>query len=254
MLKLIRYFAFAALALALLAGQPAARADNLTVFAAASLKNALDDIAVKWKDSGASTVGASYASSSTLAKQIEQGAPADVFISADTQWMDYVSKKSLVETPHDLLGNRLVLISAKDNPLTLELKPGLKLAELLGDGRLAVGDPSNVPAGIYAKEALTKLNIWDAVQPKLAPAADVRAALTLVSRGEAPLGIVYETDAKVDPKVRIVAIFPEDSHKPIVYPVAVVKTSKNPDAGKFVAFLNGPAAKEIFVKYGFSVK
>jgi molybdate transport system substrate-binding protein len=253
MLKSIRYFAFVGLGLALLAGQPAA-ADNLTVFAAASLKNALDDIAAKWKDSGAGTVGASYASSSTLAKQIEQGAPADVFISADTQWMDYVNKKSLVETPHDLLGNRLVLISAKDNPLVLEIKPGLKLAEVLGDGRLAVGDPSNVPAGIYAKEALTKLKIWDSVQPKLAPAADVRAALTLVSRGEAPLGIVYETDAKVDPKVRTVAVFPEDSHKPIVYPVAVVKTSKNADAAKFVAFLSGPAAKEIFVKYGFSVK
>ncbi len=253
MLKPIRYFAFVGMGLALLAGPPAA-ADNLTVFAAASLKNALDDIAAKWKDSGAGTVGASYASSSTLAKQIEQGAPADVFISADTQWMDYVNKKSLVETPHDLLGNRLVLISAKDNPLTLEIKPGLKLAEVLGDGRLAVGDPSNVPAGIYAKEALTKLKIWDSVQPKLAPAADVRAALTLVSRGEAPLGIVYETDAKVDPKVRTVAVFPEDSHKPIVYPVAVVKTSRNPDAAKFVAFLSGPAAKEIFVKYGFDVK
>jgi molybdate transport system substrate-binding protein len=253
MLKSIRYFAFVGLGLALLTGQPAA-ADNLTVFAAASLKNALDDIAAKWKDNGAGTVGASYASSSTLAKQIEQGAPADVFISADTQWMDYVNKKSLVETPHDLLGNRLVLISAKDNPLTLEIKPGLKLAEVLGDGRLAVGDPSNVPAGIYAKEALTKLKIWDSVQPKLAPAADVRAALTLVSRGEAPLGIVYETDAKVDPKVRIAAVFPEDSHKPIVYPVAVVKTSKNANAAKFVAFLSGPAAKEIFVKYGFSVK
>ena len=252
MLKLIRHLAFVVL-IALAAAQQA-RADNLTVFAAASLKNALDDISAKWKDSGAGTVGASYASSSTLAKQIEQGAPADVFISADIQWMDYVSKKSLVETPHNLLGNRLVLIAAKDNLLTLEIKPGLKLAEVLGDGRLAVGDPSNVPAGIYAKEALTKLKIWDEVQPKLAPAADVRAALTLVSRGEAPLGIVYETDAKVDPKVRIVAVFPEDSHKPIVYPVAVVKTSKNPDAAKFVAFLSGPEAKEIFVKYGFSVK
>jgi molybdate transport system substrate-binding protein len=252
MLKLIRHFAF--VALIGLAAVQQARADNLTVFAAASLKNALDDISAKWKETGASAVAASYASSSTLAKQIEQAAPADVFISADQQWMDYVDKKSLVGKPHDLLGNRLVLISAKDNPLTLEIKPGLKLAELLGDGRLAVGDPSNVPAGIYAKEALTKLKIWDAVQPKLAPAADVRAALTLVSRGEAPLGIVYETDAKVDPKVRTVAVFPDDSHKPIVYPVAVVKSSKNQDAAKFVAFLSGPAAKEIFVKYGFSVK
>jgi molybdate transport system substrate-binding protein len=253
MLKLIRYFAFLGLGVALLAGQPAL-ADNLTVFAAASLKNALDDISAKWKEGNSSAIAASYASSSTLAKQIEQGAPADVFISADQQWMDYVDKKSLVEKPHELLGNRLVLIAAKDNPLTLKIEPGVKLAELLAGGKLAVGDPSNVPAGIYAKEALTKLKIWESVEPKLAPAADVRAALILVSRGEAPLGIVYETDAKVDPKVRIVDTFPDDSHKPILYPVAVVKTSKNPDAAKFVTYLSSPAAKEIFVKYGFTVK
>jgi molybdate transport system substrate-binding protein len=253
MLKLTRYFAFLGLGLALLAGQPAL-ADNLTVFAAASLKNALDDISAKWKEGSGSTVAASYASSSTLAKQIEQGAPADVFVSADQQWMDYVDKKSLVEKPHELLGNRLVLIAAKDSKVALTIEPGAKLSEAVGDGKLAVGDPSNVPAGIYAKEALTNLKLWDSVQPKLAPAADVRAALTLVSRGEAPFGIVYETDAKVDANVRIVSVFPEDSHKPIVYPVAVVKSSKNPDAAKFVAFLSGPAAKEIFVKYGFSVK
>ena len=253
MLKLIRYFAFLGLGVALLAGQPAL-ADNLTVFAAASLKNALDDISAKWKEGNSSAIAASYASSSTLAKQIEQGAPADVFISADQQWMDYVDKKSLVEKPHELLGNRLVLIAAKDNPLTLKIEPGVKLAELLAGGKLAVGDPSNVPAGIYAKEALIKLKIWESVEPKLAPAADVRAALILVSRGEAPLGIVYETDAKVDPKVRIVDTFPDDSHKPILYPVAVVKTSKNPDAAKFVTYLSSPAAKEIFVKYGFTVK
>jgi len=253
MLKLIRYFAFLGLGVALLAGQPAL-ADNLTVFAAASLKNALDDISAKWKEGNSSAIAASYASSSTLAKQIEQGAPADVFISADQQWMDYVDKKSLVEKPHELLGNRLVLIAAKDNPLTLKIEPGMKLAELLAGGKLAVGDPSNVPAGIYAKEALIKLKIWESVEPKLAPAADVRAALILVSRGEAPLGIVYETDAKVDPKVRIVDTFPDDSHKPILYPVAVVKTSKNPDAAKFVTYLSSPAAKEIFVKYGFTVK
>jgi molybdate transport system substrate-binding protein len=253
MSKLIRYLALLGLGAALLTGQPA-NADNLTVFAAASLKNALDDISAKWKESSGGTVAASYASSSTLAKQIEQGAPADVFVSADQQWMDYVDKKSLVEKPHDLLGNRLVLIAARDNPLSLKIEPGLKLAEILADGKLAVGDPSNVPAGIYAKEALTKLKIWDSVVPKLAPAADVRAALTLVSRGEAPLGIVYETDAKIDPKVRIVATFPDDSHKPIVYPVAVVKTSKNADAAKFVAYLSSPAAQEIFVGYGFTVK
>jgi molybdate transport system substrate-binding protein len=248
----IRFVLFAGLALATLAGSPIAQADTLTVFAAASLKNALDDIATEWKK-GNGPVVASYASSSVLAKQIEQGAPADVFISADTQWMDYVDKRSLIEMPRDLLGNKLVLISGKDNPLTLEIEPGIKLGELLGDGRLALGDPSSVPAGIYAKEALTKLKIWNGVQSKLAPAADVRGALVLVSRGEAPLGIVYETDAKVDPRVRIVATFPEDSHKPIRYPVAVVKASKNADAAKFVAFLSEPAARAIFIKYGFEV-
>jgi molybdate transport system substrate-binding protein len=252
MKRFIRSIVFTGLALAALTGAPIARADTLTVFAAASLKNALDDVAAEWKKDGGKVV-ASYAASSVLAKQIEQGAPADVFISADTQWMDYVGKKSLIETPHDLLGNRLVLISGKDNPLTLEIEPGINLDELLGNDRLAVGDPSSVPAGIYAKEALTKLKIWDGVQSKLAPAADVRAALVLVSRGEAPLGIVYETDAKVDSKVRIVAVFPEDSHKPIRYPVAVVKASKNADAAKFVAFLSEPAARAIFTNYGFEV-
>ena len=234
-------------------GAPAASADPITVFAAASLKNALDDVAAAWKATGAAPVSASYASSSTLAKQIEQGAPADVFVSADEQWMDYVAKRGLVDVPHDLLGNRLVLIAASDNPLTIKIEPGLKLGELLAGGRLAIGDPTNVPAGIYAKEALTKLGIWKDVEGKLAPTADVRAALTLVSRGEAPLGIVYETDAKVDPKVRVVAVFPEDSHTPIRYPVAVVKASRNPEAGKFVAFLDTPAAKAIFTKYGFAV-
>jgi molybdate transport system substrate-binding protein len=253
MLRLIRSFAFLSLGLVLLAGQPAL-ADNLTVFAAASLKNAIDDIGGKWKESSGNAIVASYASSSTLAKQIEQGAPADVFISADQQWMDYVDKRSLVEKPHDLLGNRLVLVAGKDSKATLEIEPGAKLSEALGDGKLAVGDPSHVPAGIYAKEALTNLKLWDSVEAKLAPAADVRAALTLVSRGEAPLGIVYETDAKVDANVRIVSVFPEDSHKPIIYPVAVVKTSKNPNAAKFVSYLSSPVAKEIFVKYGFSVK
>ncbi|MDB5393660.1 MAG: modA [Rhodospirillales bacterium] len=253
MKRFIRALVLASLALAALIGLPAARADNLTVFAAASLKNALDDVTAEWKKNGGTQVASSYASSSVLAKQIEQGAPADIFISADTQWMDYVVKKALIEMPHDLLGNRLVLIAAKDNPLSLDIKTGLNLGELLGSGRLAIGDPSNVPAGIYAKEALTELNIWDEVASKLAPAADVRAALVLVSRGEAPLGIVYETDAKVDPNVRIVAVFPEDSHKPIRYPVAVVKASHNPDAAKFVAFLNEPAAQAIFSKYGFAV-
>lgn len=232
---------------------PIAQAQTLTVFAAASLKNALDDVAAAWKQAGGAPVAASYASSSTLAKQIEQGAPADVFISADAQWMDYLIQHTLVRSPHDLLGNRLVLIAGKDSKADIDIRPGFDLAKSLGDGRLAVGDPSNVPAGIYAKEALVKLGAWDAVQAKLAPAADVRGALVLVSRGEAPLGIVYETDAKIDPNVRIVAVFPEDSHAPIRYPVAAVKASANPEAAKFVAFLDTPAAGAIFTRYGFSI-
>jgi molybdate transport system substrate-binding protein len=247
-----RTFIVAIAVLAVVSVAPA-RADNLTIFAAASLKNALDEVQAEWKKAGGAATVASYASSSTLAKQIEQGAPADIFISADAQWMDYLDKKGLIQPAHDLLGNRLVLIAGKDSTVKIDIKPGFDLAKALGDGRLSVGDPSNVPAGIYAKEALTKLGAWDAVQAKLAPGADVRSALALVSRGEAPLGIVYETDAKVDPSVKIVAVFPEGSHAPIRYPVAVVKASKNADAAKFVAYLNSPAAQAIFVKYGFAV-
>jgi molybdate transport system substrate-binding protein len=239
--------------LAGLAFTHAAQPQTLTVFAAASMKNALDDVAASWKKDGGTTVAASYASSSTVAKQIEQGAPADLFISADEKWMDYLVQKSLVQKPHDLLGNRLVLIAAKDDPATIDIQPGFDLAAQLHGGRLAVGDPSNVPAGIYAKEALMKLGAWDGVEAKLAPAQDVRAALVLVSRREAPLGIVYETDAKIDPGVRIAGIFPEDSHMPIRYPVAIVASSQNPEAAKFIAYLDGPAAKAIFTGYGFSV-
>jgi molybdate transport system substrate-binding protein len=239
---------------ALTVGTPnAANAQNLTVFAAASLKNALDEISGNWKNTGGATVAASYASSSVIAKQIEQGAPADVYISADTQWMDYLAQRSLVVQPHDLLGNRLVLITGKDNKTDAAIGPRFDLAKLLGTGRLSVGDPSNVPAGIYARQALEKLGVWGAVEPKLAPAADVRAALVQVSRGEAPYGIVYETDAKIDPNVRIAGIFPEDTHPPIRYPVAVVAASHNPDAAKFVAYLSTPAAGAVFERYGFSL-
>ncbi len=244
---------FAGLLLAAALAASGARAQTLTVFAAASLKNALDEVAANWRSAGGAPVAASYASSSTLAKQIEQGAPADVFLSADTQWMDYLVQKSLVGKPHDLLGNRLVLIAGKADSPPVAIRPGFDLAHLLGDGRLAVGDPSNVPAGIYAKEALQTLGAWDSVQPKLAPAADVRGALLLVSRGEAPFGIVYETDARIDSNVHIVGIFPEDSHTPIRYPVAAVASSKNADAAKFIAYLDTPAARTVFEHYGFQV-
>jgi molybdate transport system substrate-binding protein len=238
---------------AALLGAGLCQAETLTVFAAASLKNAIDDIDASWKTASGVTVAASYAASSTLAKQIEQGAPADVFLSADEKWMDYLLQKSLVKDPHDLLGNALVLIYARKSTAPVEITQGFDLAKLLGNGRLAVGDPSNVPAGIYAKEALQKLGVWDSVEPKLAPAADVRGALFLVSRGEAPYGIVYKTDALVDPGVRIAATFPSGTHTPILYPVAIVSASKNPDAQRFVDYQKTPAAQTIFLHYGFTV-
>ena len=239
------------LGLAVLLAPAVGSADPLTVFAAASLKNALDEVATAWKSGGGGEVAASYASSSTLAKQIEQGAPADIFISADKQWINYVQQRKLIGAPKDLLGNKLVLVAPANSIATIDIRPGFDLAGLLGDGRLALGDPSNVPAGIYAKEALEKLGAWKAVEAKLAPAADVRAALALVSRGEAPFGIVYATDAKVEAKVRVAGTFPENSHAPIVYPVAILVSSKNADAAKFVTFLKSSAAKAIFEHYGF---
>jgi molybdate transport system substrate-binding protein len=249
-----RKFGLTLVALAALAASPSLRADPLTVFAAASLKDALDDVALAWKAKGGGPVVTSYASSSTLAKQIEQGAPADIFISADTQWMDYLAAKSLVTDMRILLGNQLVLIAnTTDQSIAVALRPGVDLAGKLGSGRLALGDPSNVPAGLYAREALQNLGAWDAVQSKLAPAPDVRAALKLVSRGETPLGIVYQTDAQADPTVRIVSYFPEDSHSPIRYPAAQVKASHNPDDAKFLDFLKSRAAAAIFTRYGFTL-
>ncbi len=232
-----------------------AQEKSITVFAAASMKNALDEVdALFTKQSGIKIV-ASYAASSQLMKQIEQGAPADVFLSADIDWMDYGVKHDLIKTDtrQDLLGNRLVLIAPKDSKIAnVNIAPGFDLAALAGSGRIATGDVRAVPAGLYAKAALEKLGIWSSVEPKLAMADNVRAALVLVSRGEAPLGIVYETDAKVDPSVKIVGVFPEDSHPPIVYPVAMTKTAK-PDAAPYLAFLTTPAAKAVFERYGFRV-
>ncbi len=228
---------------------------SITVFAAASMKNALDDVdAAFTKQSGVKLV-ASYDASSALMKQIEAGAPADVFISADLKWMDYGAQKRLIkdDTRVNLLGNALVLIAAKDAKIgTVTIAPGFDLAKLAGDGRIATGDVKAVPVGIYAQAALQKLGVWAAVEPKLAMTANVRAALILVARGEAPLGIVYSTDAKVEPGVKIVGVFPEDSHPPIVYPVAAT-TGARPDALPYLAFLRSPAAKAIFESYGFTV-
>jgi molybdate transport system substrate-binding protein len=233
----------------------AAQDKSITVFAAASMKNALDEVDELFTKQSGIKVVASFAASSALMKQIEQGAPADVFLSADIDWMDYGVKHNLIKTDtrQDLLGNRLVLIASKDSKIgSVTIAPGFDLAALAGSGRIATGDVRAVPAGLYAKAALEKLGIWPSVESKLAMAENVRAALVLVARGEAPLGIVYETDAKIDPGVKIVGVFPEDSHPPIVYPVAMTKTAK-PDAARYLAFLTTPAAKAVFERYGFRV-
>ncbi len=233
---------------------PVAGQNTLTVFAAASMKNAVDDINAAFAKATGIAVSASYAASSALAKQIEQGAPADVFASADLEWMDYVAQKKLIkdDTRVNLLGNKLVLIAPKDSKLgDVAIGTGFDLAKLAGDQRVAVADVRAVPAGKYAKAALETLGIWAAVEPKIAMAENVRAALALVSRGEAPLGIVYETDAKIDPGVRIIGALPESSHPAITYPVALTASAKS-SAAKYLAYLRSQGAKAIFEKYGFT--
>ncbi len=224
------------------------------VFAAASLKTALDAIAAQWRAETGKRATISYAASSTLAKQIENGAPAELFISADRDWMDYLQKRKLIdpETRVDLLGNRLVLIAPADSAVRVTIAPGFPLARLLGDGHLAMADPRAVPAGIYAKAALMKLGAWPAIAFRIAAAENVRAALLLVARGEAPLGIVYQTDAAAEPAVRVVGIFPADSHPPIVYPMALTPVA-GPAAAAFASTLRGPAARKLFEAQGFTV-
>jgi molybdate transport system substrate-binding protein len=233
---------------------PASAQDkSLTVFAAASMKNALDDIDAAYTAKTGIKMVASYAASSALAKQIEQGAPADVFASADTDWMDYAAaKKNINEaTRVNLLGNSMVLIAPKDSGIdNVAIGPGVDLATLVGDGKIATADVKSVPVGKYAKASLEKLGAWTAAEPKFAMTENVRAALALVARGEAVLGIVYSTDAKVEPGVKIVGTFPADSHPAIIYPVAATTTAK-PEAADYLAFLRSSAAKAIFEKYGF---
>jgi molybdate transport system substrate-binding protein len=240
-----------ALLLALVAAV-AARAETITVFAAASLKDALDDNVKAYQAKGSDKVVVSYAASSALAKQIEAGAPADIFISADLDWMDYLEKRRLikVDTRRNLLRNRLALIAPADSKMSVEIARGFPLAKLLGNGRLAMANPDAVPAGKYGKASLQALGVWKDVQSKVASAENVRAALVLVSRGEAPLGIVYRSDAAVDPKVRVVGVFPENTHPPIIYPIAETAAAKGA-AAAFVASLNRPEARVIFQKYGF---
>ncbi|MDB5603078.1 MAG: molybdenum transporter molybdenum-binding protein ModA [Xanthobacteraceae bacterium] len=250
-----RHFLISFVLFGTLSAAPALAQDRpITVFAAASMKNALDDVNAAFTKATKVKVTASYAASSTLMKQIEQGAPADVFVSADLDWMDYAAGKKLIrdDTRVNLLGNRLVLIAPKDSKLAnITIGPNFNLGALAGEGRVAVGDVQAVPAGKYAKAALEKLGAWAGVSSKLAMTESVRAALALVARGEAVFGIVYETDAKAEPNVKIVDAFPADSHPAIVYPVALTSDARAA-AAPYLAFLRTQVAKDVFERYGFT--
>lgn len=247
--------ASAALMVGWLALLPAAWAQDtsvVTVFAAASMTNALQDLGDMFTRESAIPVRFSFASSAALARQIETGAPADLFVSADTDWMDYLQQHHLIQpaSRHDLVGNELVLIAPATSTLELKIAPHFALAAALGRGRLAIGDPDSVPAGRYARQALDALGVWSSVEPRTVNAESVRAALAYVDRGEAALGIVYETDALIDKNVRVVDVFPADTHAPIVYPAALTR-SASPEADRFLRFLRSPAASVIFKEYGF---
>ncbi|MGA7486514.1 MAG: molybdate ABC transporter substrate-binding protein [Xanthobacteraceae bacterium] len=248
-------FAATAVTLGAIAAPAAAQGRDVVVFAAASLKNALDDAVGQWQRATGKKAVISYAGSNTLIKQIEQGAPADIFVSADLAWMDYGQQKGLIKpgSRFNLLANRLVLIAPKDSNVSADIRPGFDLAALLKGGRLAMANVDAVPAGKYGKAALEKLGAWNAVKDKLAQAENVRAALVLVARGEAPLGIVYQTDAASDPTVKIVGTFPENSHPPIIYPIALTKESVNPEAPALLNYLRSPAARPAFERQGFTV-
>lgn len=232
-----------------------ASAQELTVFAAASLGDTLQSVFSAWKEDTGNTAVASYAGSSALARQIQQGAPADLFISASRDWMDAVEASADIrpDSRRDLLGNRLVLIAHGSNAEQLALEPGVDLAGLLGDERLAMAMVDAVPAGIYGKAALTALGIWDSVEAQVAQSDNVRSTLNLVASGEAPYGIVYATDARAEPRVSVVATFDEASHEPIVYPVAILRDSRNPLADDFLAFLSSERARALFEADGFTV-
>ena len=235
----------------------AAQAQELTVFAAASLTDAMKDVSALWAQAGHPAPRLSFGSSSTLARQIEQGAPANLFASADEKWMDYLAEKSLIvaDTRKDLLGNDLVLVVPADHAQHVSIGPGFDLLGLLGPGgRLAVGDPAHVPVGIYAEQALKKLGLWDSVSARLARTDDVRSGLLLVERGEAPAGIVYATDASVSKGVMVAGIFPDSSHDPVSYPFALLKSGDTAEARALLAFLAGPQAHAVFMRRGFKVE
>jgi molybdate transport system substrate-binding protein len=234
-----------------------AQTQGVTIFAAASLKTALDDIAAQWQKETGKTARISYAASGPLAKQIEAGAPADIFISADVAWVDYVAERKLIkaETRRNLLGNALVLVAPADSKVQpIELNVRTDFNALLGaDGRLAMGEARSVPAGAYAQKALTSLGLWAKVKDRIAQTENVRATLLFVARGEAPLGIVYRSDAHAERHVKVLATFPETSHAPIVYPIAMIAASANPDAKAFYDYLATPAASAIFKRESFDV-
>jgi len=239
-----------------LLGVPSVAAESerpaLIVFAAASLTNILQEVGDGFTAQTAVPIKFSFAASSALAKQIENGAPADVFFSADVEWMDYLQSRKLIQVPtrHDVLGSRLVLVAPADSKIEVKIGPHFRLAAVLGKGRLATGDPDSVPVGRYAREALTKLGVWSDVEARLVRADSVRSALAFVDRGEVALGIVYSTDAQIDKKVRVVDVFPDDTHQPIVYPIALTIVAKT-DAIKFADYVRSAASGATFIKYGF---
>ena len=245
------------LALCLMLAPLAARAQELTVFAAASLTDAMKDVSAQWAQAGHQPLRLSFGSSSTLARQIEQGAPANLFASADLKWMDFLADKQLIvpKTRKNLLSNDVVLIVPADKPRHVTIGPDCDILGLLGpNGRIATGDPKHVPIGIYAEQALHKLGLWEKVEPRLARTEDVRAALLLVERGEAPAGIVYATDAAASKGVMVASVFPANSHDEVTYPFAVVKSGDTPEARALMTYLSGPQAREIFGKRGFKVE
>jgi molybdate transport system substrate-binding protein len=246
----IRHFATLLAALAL---PGLLHAADLTVLAAASLKGPLDAIAAEFTRAGGPAVRISFAASSALARQVEAGAPADVFVSADLEWMDYLATRGLIvaDARANLLANELVLIAPRDNPVQLRIAPGFAIAAALGDRRIALANPASVPAGKYAKAAFTSLGVWPSIEGKVAGAENVRAALALVSRGEAPLGVVYRTDALADKGVRVVDAFPAGTHPPIVYPAAAVKGGQEAAARRFLDHLRQPAARAVWERAGF---
>lgn len=251
----IRLLGWLLIALAVWPVQAAEPKQPLTIFAAASLKGALDEAAGVYEKQTGTPARISYAATSALARQIENNAPADVFFSADLEWMDYLQARRKIDTANrrNLLGNRLVLVAPKNSRARVDLNNTASLTAALGDRRLAVGQTRSVPAGKYARASLESLRMWDSVASKLAESESVRAALMLVARGEAPLGIVYLSDAQAEPAVRVVAVFPDDSHPAIVYPVAPLSGNRHPQAAAFVHWLSSSTAQKIFRRHGFAV-